>query len=253
MNANTSGVAFVTGAGGGIGGAVAERLAADGAAVAVTDARPDPAQATAKRIADAGGRALAITLDVTEPDMVAAAVARTEAELGPVDRLVNTAGIFEWKEAEAITDDAFRSMFEVHVFGMHTVCRAVLPGMLSRGRGAIVNTTSIHAIRGQALAAHYSAAKGAILSYTKALAREKSPCGIRVNAVAPGPTDTPLLRGSMDPREFEKTVSERVKVIPMNRLATPCEVAASIAFLLSPDASYLTGHIMTIDGGEVMN
>lgn len=253
MSANVSNVALVTGAGGGIGGAAAERLAVDGAAVAVTDARSDFAQATAKRISDAGGRALAITLDVTEPDSVAAAVARTEAELGPVDRLVNTAGVFEWREAEDITDEAFRSMFEVHVFGMHAVCRAVLPDMLARARGAIVNTTSIHAIRGQALASHYSAAKGAILSYTKALAREKSPFGIRVNAVAPGPTDTPLLRGSMDPREFDKTVSERVKVIPMNRLATPHEVAAGIAFLLSPDASYLTGHIMTIDGGEVMN
>ena len=253
MSTNMPGVAFVTGAGGGIGGAAAERLAADGMAVAVTDARSDFAQATAKRISDAGGRALAIALDVTEPDSVAAAVVRTEAELGPIDRLVNSAGVFEWREAEDITDEAFRSMFEVHVFGMHAVCRAVLPDMLARGRGSIVNTTSIHAIRGQALASHYSAAKGAILSYTKALAREKSPRGIRVNAVAPGPTDTPLLRGSMDPREFDETVSERVKVIPMNRLATPREVAAGIAFLLSPDASYLTGHILTIDGGEVMS
>jgi NAD(P)-dependent dehydrogenase (short-subunit alcohol dehydrogenase family) len=252
-NHPTQGVALVTGGGGGIGGATAIRLAAGGVAVAVADFDATSAEAVTRQIVDAGGTALAIALDVTDPASVAEAVASAEGALGPVDQLVNTAGWFEWAAAEDISDEAFERMFRVHVFGMHSVCRAVLPGMLARKAGAIVNVTSIHAIRGQTLTAHYSAAKGAILAYTKSLAREKSPLGIRVNAVAPGPIDTPLWRGDMTAAEAEKTMAERSKVIPLDRLGTPEEVAAGIVFLLSPAASYLTGHIMTIDGGEVMN
>ena len=167
--------------------------------------------------------------------------------------LVNTAGIFQWAALEDISDADFENMFRVHVFGMHSVCRAIVPAMAGRGAGAVVNVTSIHAIRGQTLTAHYSAAKGAILSYTKALAREKSPFGVRINAVAPGPIDTPLWRGDMDEAEAAEKIAGRTGVIPMARLGWPDEVAAGIVFLLSPAASYLTGHIMTIDGGEVMN
>jgi 3-oxoacyl-[acyl-carrier protein] reductase len=184
---------------------------------------------------------------------VTAAIAEAESSLGPIDQLVNTAGIFQWAAMEDISDTDFENMFRVHVFGLHSMCRAVVPGMVERGAGAVVNVTSIHAIRGQTLTAHYSAAKGAILSYTKALAREKSPLGVRINAVAPGPIDTPLWRGDMDEDEVVEKMAGRTGVIPMARLGTADEVAAGIVFLLSPAASYLTGHIMTIDGGEVMN
>ncbi len=252
-NHPAGGVALVTGGGGGIGGATAVRLAAGGVAVAVADFDATSAEAVAQQISDAGGTAHPIVLDVTDPASVADAVASANSALGPVDQLVNTAGIFQWAAAEDISDEDFERMFRVHVFGMHSVCRAILPGMLARKAGAIVNVTSIHAIRGQTLTAHYSAAKGAILAYTKSLAREKSPLGIRVNAVAPGPIDTPLWRGDMTTAEAERTMAERSKVIPLDRLGTPDEVAAGIVFLLSPAASYLTGHIMTIDGGEVMN
>ncbi|MGB0629567.1 MAG: SDR family NAD(P)-dependent oxidoreductase [Alphaproteobacteria bacterium] len=252
-NHPTSGVAFVTGGGGGIGGATAERLAANGVHVAVADHDAGLADAVAERIVQAGGTAQPLTLDVTDSGQVAASVAAAEAALGPVDYLVNTAGIFQWANAEDISDADFENMFRVHVFGMHSVTRSVLPGMLARGAGAIVNVTSIHAIRGQSLTAHYSAAKGAILAYTKSLAREKSPLGIRVNAVAPGPIDTPLWRGELDESEIADKMAQRSTIIPMARLGTPDEVAAGIVFLLSPGASYLTGHIMTIDGGEVMN
>ncbi len=252
-NHPAGGVALVTGGGGGIGGATAVRLAAGGVAVAVADFDATSAEAVAQQISDAGGTAHPIVLDVTDPASVADAVASANSALGPADQLVNTAGIFQWAAAEDISDEDFERMFRVHVFGMHSVCRAILPGMLARKAGAIVNVTSIHAIRGQTLTAHYSAAKGAILAYTKSLAREKSPLGIRVNAVAPGPIDTPLWRGDMTTAEAEKTMAERSKVIPLDRLGTPDEVAAGIVFLLSPAASYLTGHIMTIDGGEVMN
>jgi len=252
-NHPTSGVAFITGAGGGIGGATAERLAENGVHVAVADLDAGLAEAVADRIVSAGGTAQALTLDVTDSGQVAASVTAAEAALGPIDYLVNTAGIFQWANVEDISDADFESMFRVHVFGMHAVTRAVLTGMQARKAGAIVNVTSIHAIRGQSLTAHYSAAKGAILAYTKSLAREKSPLGIRVNAVAPGPIDTPLWRGELPEDEIAEKMTQRSTVIPMNRLGTADEVAAGIVFLLSPGASYLTGHIMTIDGGEVMN
>jgi NAD(P)-dependent dehydrogenase (short-subunit alcohol dehydrogenase family) len=252
-NHPTSGVAFITGAGGGIGGATAERLAENGVHVAVADLDAGLAEAVADRIVSAGGTAQALTLDVTDSGQVAASVTAAEAALGPIDYLVNTAGIFQWANAEDISDADFESMFRVHVFGMHAVTRAVLTGMQARKAGAIVNVTSIHAIRGQSLTAHYSAAKGAILAYTKSLAREKSPFGIRVNAVAPGPIDTPLWRGELAEDEIAEKMAQRSTVIPMDRLGTADEVAAGIVFLLSPGASYLTGHIMTIDGGEVMN
>jgi NAD(P)-dependent dehydrogenase (short-subunit alcohol dehydrogenase family) len=252
-NHPTSGIAFVTGGGGGIGGATAERLAANGVAVAVADFNVEHATTVADRISAAGGTACALALDVTDSAAVIAAVAEAESVLGPIDQLVNTAGIFRWAEMEDISDEEFEQMFRVHVFGLHSMCRTVVPGMVARGTGAVVNVTSIHAIRGQTLTAHYSAAKGAILSYTKALAREKSPMGIRINAVAPGPINTPLWRGDMNPAELEQKMADRSTVIALGRLGTADEVAAGIVFLLSPAASYLTGHIMTIDGGEVMN
>jgi NAD(P)-dependent dehydrogenase (short-subunit alcohol dehydrogenase family) len=252
-NHPTGGVAFVTGGGGGIGGATAERLAANGVAVAVADYDFDHAEDVRDRIVTAGGTVCPIKLDVTDPGSVTAAIAEAESSLGPIDQLVNTAGIFQWAAMEDISDTDFENMFRVHVFGLHSMCRAVVPGMVERGAGAVVNVTSIHAIRGQTLTAHYSAAKGAILSYTKALAREKSPLGVRINAVAPGPIDTPLWRGDMDEDEVVEKMAGRTGVIPMARLGTADEVAAGIVFLLSPAASYLTGHIMTIDGGEVMN
>ena len=252
-NHPTSGIAFVTGGGGGIGGATAERLAANGVAVAVADFNVENATTVADRISAAGGTACALALDVTDSAAVIAAVAEAESVLGPIDQLVNTAGIFRWAEMEDISDEEFEQMFRVHVFGLHSMCRTVVPGMVARGTGAVVNVTSIHAIRGQTLTAHYSAAKGAILSYTKALAREKSPMGIRINAVAPGPINTPLWRGDMNPAELEQKMADRSTVVALGRLGTADEVAAGIVFLLSPAASYLTGHIMTIDGGEVMN
>ena len=251
-NHPTDGVAFITG-GGGIGGATAVHLAANGVKVAVADCDSSLSEAVAEKIISTGGTAEPLTLDVTDPHQVISCVEAAEEVLGPIRYLVNTAGIFQWANAEDISDTDFETMFRVHVFGMHSVTRMVLPGMQKRKAGAIVNVTSIHAVRGQSLTAHYSAAKGAILAYTKSLAREKSPLGIRVNAVAPGPIDTPLWRGDLAEDEIVEKMSQRSTVIPLSRLGTANEIAAGIVFLLSPGASYITGHIMTIDGGEVMN
>ena len=245
--------ALITGGGGGIGRATALALARQGARIASVDLDGDAAQETAKAIEANGGTSWASMLDVTDSAAVSAVIGEAECALGPIDRLVNIAGIYRLIDAENITDEDWRRMFSIHVDGTFFCCRAALPGMIARGSGAIVNTSSLHAIRGQAGAVHYSAAKGAIVGLTKALAREKAPSGIRVNAVAPGPIDTPLFRGAIPPGEADTLIAKRTSIIPMGRLGRVDEVAGVIAFLLSDAASYMTGQIVTIDGGEVMN
>ena len=245
--------AFVTGAGSGMARETALQLADAGAAVAVADIDGDAAGGTAHEIVSGGGTAWARALDVTLSGDVDAAVADAEEALGPLDYLVNVAGIYQTVEAQDITDEDWARMFAVHVDGTFHCCRAALPGMMARRAGAIVNMASLHAIRGQAQAVHYGAAKGAIIGFTKSLAREKAPLGVRVNAVAPGPIDTPLWRGWIDADQIDAVKAERSKIIPIGRLGEPAEVARVIVFLLSDASSYMTGQIVTIDGGEVMN
>ena len=174
------------------------------------------------------------------------------AALGPVCALANIAGIYRLAALEDITDEGWARMFAVHVDGTFHCCRAVLPGMAAAGRGAIVNMSSLHALRGQANAAHYAAAKGAILGFTRSLAREKAKQGIRANAVAPGPIDTPLWRGAAPEDEIEAAMAKRAEIIPMGRLGEPAEVARTVVWLLSEAASYITGQAIAIDGGEIM-
>ena len=143
-------------------------------------------------------------------------------------------------------------MFAVHVTGTFNVCRAALPDMIAAKAGAIVNMASLHALRGQAQAAHYAAAKGAIIGFTKSLAREKGPLGIRCNAVAPGPIDTPLWRSWVPADEMDAVAAKRAEVIPLGRLGRAEEVAPMIVFLLGPDASFITGQVIALDGGESM-
>ena len=248
-NHPSGGVAFITGGGGGIGVATAERLAANGVQVAVVDHDTALAETVAERIVSAGGTALPLTLDVTDSAQVAASVAAAEAALGPVDYLVNAAGIFQWANAEDISDTDFETMFRVHVLGMHSVTRTLLPGMLSRAAGAIVNITSIHAVRGQSLTAHYSAAKGAILAYTKSLAREKSPQGIRVNAVAPSAVMTEGTEEFFGEKfEKAKAVIASNQLIPRN-LETE-DLTGTIVYLASDASRFVTGQTHMVDGGS---
>lgn len=246
-------VAFLTGAGSGIGRETALAIARAGASVAVCDIRSTAAEETVAMIKAAGGKAEPFTLDVTDSSKMNTTVAAAARALGPIDCLATFAGIYQVKKVEDITDADWATMFAIHVNGTFHACRAVLPGMIARRAGAIVTTTSLHALRGQAEAAHYAAAKGAILSFTKSLAREKGPLGIRANGIAPGPIDTPLWRGTLTGGELKAAMDGRSKVIPLGRLGETTEIAPVVVFLLSPAASYLTGQAIVIDGGELMS
>ena len=245
-------VAFVTGGGSGMGRETARLLGEAGVRVAICDRDGAAARETAGIVGDAGGTARAEEVDVSDPRAVERAVAAAAGALGPVDALVNIAGIYRIAAVEDISDEDWARMFAVHVNGTFHTCRAVLPGMVAARSGAIVNMSSLHAIRGQANAAHYAAAKGAVIGLTKSIAREKGPLGIRANAVAPGPIDTPLWRGAVPPDELDAVMAKRSEVIPIGRLGEAAEVAQTIVYLLSPAASYITGQVVTIDGGESM-
>ena len=216
-------VALVTGAGGGIGGACADALEAAGMEVARTD----------------------LPLDVADADAVAGLVARTEQELGPIEVLVNCAGHLTETPIADITDAEWRRMLCVHLGGTWHTCREVAPRMAARGRGAIVNTSSELALCGAELHAHYCAAKGAIVGLTKSLALELAGRGVRVNAVAPGATDTALLTDTWRTPEY-------LGSLPLRRLSTPAEIAATVAFLASDAASYVTGIVLSPNSGAVI-
>lgn len=244
--------ALVTGAGSGIGQAVALELARQGVKIAAADIATAGAEATVKQAREAGADGLAVTMDVSRSGEVARGVAAAEAALGPLDYLVNVAGIFEESPAVEISDEQWARMLAIHLNGTFYCCRAVVPGMSARGSGAVVNMTSLHALRGQANAAHYSAAKAGIIGFTKALAREAGPRGVRVNAVAPGPIDTPLWRAGASGSALETRKRERARVIPLGRLGEAAEVADAVLFLLSPASRYATGQVLSVNGGELM-
>lgn len=248
----TGRVAFITGAASGMARETALCLGREGVAVAVADIDGDGANDTVAAIEADGGHGWAAELDVSDPAAVDRVVSAAEAALGDLDYLVNVAGFYQTVDVERITDVDWARMMAVHVNGTFHCCRAVLPGMMARRAGAIVNMASVHAVRGQARGAHYAAAKGAIMAFTKSIAREKAPLGIRANAVAPGPIDTPLWRGEMNAAEIETAATARSGIIPLGRLGNAGEVAGVIVFLLSPAASYITGQVIPIDGGETM-
>ena len=236
--------AIVTGAGSGIGQAIAIRLAADGYNVLANDFRAEAAQATAAQI---GAKAVAIGGDVSVEGDVAAMVAAAEAAFGPVTHLVNCAGHVHQSRFTDLTVADFDRMIAVHLRGTFLCTHAVLKGMLARGSGVIVNIASqLGQIGGNELV-HYSAAKAGIIGMTKALAREVSAQGVRVNAVAPGPINTPLVRNLSADWQRAKAAE-----LPLGRFGEPEEVANTVAFLCSPQASLFVGQTLGPNSGDVM-
>jgi 2-hydroxycyclohexanecarboxyl-CoA dehydrogenase len=238
-------VALVTGGAGGIGGATAARLAAEGARVAVADLDGDGARELA---ADLGGAGL--ELDVTSAESVAAAIAATEERLGPIDVLVNNAGIGGELFFGQTPPEVWDRMLAVNLRGVLAVTHAVLPGMQERGGGAIVNVASEAGRVGSQLAVVYSATKAGVIGFTKALAKESARFGVRVNAVAPGPIDTQMVRGAEALGEIgERMVQGMIDSTALKRLGEPDEVAAAIAYLASDEAAYVTGETIGVSGG----
>jgi 2-hydroxycyclohexanecarboxyl-CoA dehydrogenase len=239
-------IALVTGGASGIGAATCRRLAAEGAAVAVTDLNPDGAAGVASEI---GGRSY--ELDVRDTGSIRAAVESAESDLGPLDVLVNNAGYDEFgffvKTEEAMWD----RVLGVNLRGVIAVTHAVLPGMQERGRGRIVNVASEAGRLGSPGSGVYSAAKAGVIGLTKAVAAEAARYGVTCNAVAPGPIETPLLMAA--PKVLgelgERIVQGMVSKTALRRIGQPEEVAAAIAFLASDDASYVTGQSLGVSGG----
>ena len=236
--------AIVTGAGSGIGQAIAVRLAADGYNVLVNDYRAEAAKATAAQI---GAGAVGIGGDVSVEADVAAMVAAAEAAFGPVTHLVNCAGHVHQGRFTDLTVGDFDRMIAVHLRGTFLCTHAVLSGMIARGAGVVVNIASQLGQIGGVELVHYSAAKAGIIGMTKALAREVSAQGVRVNAVAPGPINTPLVRSLSEDWQRAKAAE-----LPLGRFGEPEEVAATVSFLCSPAASLFVGQTLGPNSGDVM-
>jgi 2-hydroxycyclohexanecarboxyl-CoA dehydrogenase len=246
-------IALVTGGGGGIGRAISLALAGDGRAVAAADLRVDAAAETVEAVEASGGKALAVSLDVTDGGSVGAAVELVAAELGPVDVLVNNAG---WDELIPFleTDEEFWDrVIEINFKGCLRLTSALLPGMVEREWGRVVNIGSDAGRVGSSMESVYSGAKGGMIAFTKTVAREVARAAVTANTVCPGPTRTPLLEGmAAAGGRGEKLIGSLERAIPMGRLGEPEDVAAAVAFLASEQAGYITGQTLSVSGGLTM-
>ncbi len=240
-------IVTVTGAGSGLGRATAERFAAEGATVACLDLMADAANATAEKIRGGGAKAAAYTTDVSNPESVTAAVAGAAEDLGKPTILVNCAGIGKLAHSHEMPFEEWQRIIGVNLTGTFLMCQATIRHMLDTGHGVIVNIASNAGLIGQPWSAAYCASKGGVVMLTKALADEYIKSGIRVNAVAPGGIETPLYKKFEIPEggNFKRLL----KITSPWGNATPEEVAGAVAFVASPEARYMTGSIMSFDGG----
>ena len=244
----------VTGGGGGIGGATCHRFATEGARVAVLDVNTGAAEQVAAAIRADGGQALAIHCDITQRASVDAAVATTAAQLGPIDVLVNNAGWDVFRPFTSTTPDQWDRLIAINLIGPLNMHHAVLPGMVARRQGRIVNIASDAARVGSSGEAVYAACKGGIVAFSKTIAREHARHGITVNVVCPGPTDTALFAdfkaGAGNP---DKLMEAFRRSIPLGRIGQPDDLPGAIVFFASDDAGYITGQVLSVSGGLTMN
>ena len=247
-------VVVVTGGGGGIGGATCKRFAQKGAKVAVFDMNLAAAQKVADEIKAAGGTAAAFACNITDRAQVDAAVAATEAQLGPIAVLVNNAGWDIFKPFTKTVPAEWDQLIAINLTGALHMHHAVLPGMVARGGGHIVNIASDAARGGSSGEAVYAACKGGLVALSKTLAREHARHNITVNVVCPGPTDTALLAGFAEgAANPEKLMDAFKKAIPLGRLGQPNDLAGAIVFFGSDDAAFITGQVISVSGGLTMH
>lgn len=241
-------IALVTGSSRGIGRAVARRLAAEGYAVCVNyRERQDCAMSLVAEISAAGGRAMAVQADVAHRVQVNEMVRRVEGELGPVSLLVNNAGVAGQALFQDVTDEMWQRYFSTNVDGAYHAIQAVLPAMLHAHEGCILNISSIWGQRGASCEVTYSCTKAALIGLTRSLASELAPTHIRVNCIAPGVIKTDML-DALPPEVLPQLAEET----PLRRLGTPEDIAHAAAFLASEKADFITGQVLTVDGGFIL-
>jgi 2-hydroxycyclohexanecarboxyl-CoA dehydrogenase len=251
MNRLSDKVAIVTGAAQGIGLAIAERLASEGAKVALADIQFEAAEKSAASIRASGGNAIAVRLDITSFEQAEAAANRVEQELGPIDVLVNNAGWDVLKPFVETEPELWNKIIAINYLGPLKCCRVIAPRMQSRGSGKIVSISSDAARVGSTGEAVYAGCKAAIIGFSKTLARELARYKINVNVVCPGPTDTALLKDAMAGRE--KVLESMARGIPFRRLGQPQDLAGAVAFFASSDSDFVTGQVLSVSGGLTMS
>lgn len=243
-------VAVVTGGGGGIGSAIARRLASEGAQVVVTDVNAESAEAVASGIRAAGHMASAIAANIAMGEDCHALVQHVLAANGAVDVLINNAGINRRGNLMALSEDDWQATFAVNLDAMFHLCRAVIPQMIERGGGAIVNTASQWGLYPAPNHIAYNVSKAAVASFTQNLARDYAPHKIRVNAVCPGEIHTPMLEAGV--KRSGRTIADLDRLVPYGRIGKPEEVAALVAFLASEEAPFMCGSLVEITGAQAV-
>lgn len=244
---NMNRTAIITGSSRGIGRATARKLALDGYAVCINYLeQKDKAEELVRELTDAGCRAMAVQADVADRDQVNRMVQKTVSDFGPVNVLVNNAGVAGQALFQDVTDEMWNRYFSVNLNGARNTIQAVLPSMIHEKNGVIINVSSIWGQHGASCEVTYSCTKHALIGLTRSLAMELAPSNIRVNCVAPGVIDTDMVK--VLGGETLKTLAEQT---PLGRLGTPEDIAACVAFLVSDDASFITGQVLTADGGFI--
>lgn len=241
-------VAFISGGGGGIGKAIALSLGQKGVAVAVADLNEKAAAQVADEIEKNGTPACGLGVDVTRKTQVAEAVQQAVARLGPIDILVNCAGIYPHSFVAEMAEEEWDRVFDVNIKANFLACQAVIPGMQKRKFGKIINISSGHGFKGEAKTAHYSAAKAGVVVFTKSLALELAAYGINVNCIAPGLTDTDMPHRILS----DEALQARAAQNPMGRIGTPQDVADTLLFFVSEESHYITGQTIYVNGGGLM-
>lgn len=241
-------IVLVTGAASGIGKSSVLRMAEEGAAVVCADIQSEAAEATAKEARELGARAIALSLDVSDPDSVKNAVAASISEFGRIDSLCNIAGILHFDNTHDLTLDRWNQIIAVNLTGTFLMTQAALPHLLE-SKGALVNMASIAGLAGQPWSAAYAASKGGVISFTRSIAVEYGKQGMRANSVSPGGILTPMLKEFRLPDGADAALLKRI--MPLDKMREASTAAAVVAFLASPDSIHINGESIRVDGGTL--